>query len=77
MCHSWFEARQKDHMKRFRQYVPSLNNALLKPSNTGRKHQLIQSGQSVTDIVIDRHEIDTASNPDGGSQENNSSAEEI
>ena len=51
-----------------------------KPSNAGRKpgkHQPIRSGQPEPDIVIDRHEINTASDADGGSQLNNSLAEQI
>ena len=70
---------QRSH-ERFCQYAPSLSDAFPKPSNAGRKpgqHQRIQSGQSESDIVIDRHEINTASDADGGSQPNNSSAEEI
>ena len=80
MWHSWSEASRKDHVKRFHQYVSSLSDAFPKPSNVGRKpvqHQRIRSGQSQPDIVIDSHEINTVSDADGGSQSNNSSAEEI
>ena len=45
--HSVSEARRKDHVKRFRQYVPSLSDDFPKPSNTGRKpgqHQRIRLG---------------------------------
>ena len=31
ICHSWYEARHKDYVKRFHQYVPSLSDAFPKP----------------------------------------------
>lgn len=68
-------------MKRFRQYVPWSSDAYLKPSNVGRKSrqdQQIRSGQSEEpDTVIGRHEINVASDANGGSQPSNFLAEEI
>ena len=77
---SWSEARRKDHVKRFCQYTPSLNNAFSKPSNTGKKprqYQRIRSGYSEPEILIERDEINTATDGDGGNQPNNPSAEGI
>ena len=31
ICHSWYEARHKDYVKRFHQYVPSFSDAFPKP----------------------------------------------
>ena len=69
MWHSCSEERRKDFVKRFQLCVPSLSDAFLKLSDTGRKpgyHQLIQLHQSEPDIVLDRHKPKIADNVDGG-----------
>ena len=80
MWHSCSGERHKDFVKRFRLCVPSLSDAFLKLSDTGRKpgyYQRIQLHQSEPDIVVDRHKPKIADNVDGGNQLNNSSPEEI
>ena len=42
MWYFWSEARRKDQVKRFCQYVISLNEDFPKPSNAGRKPEQIQ-----------------------------------
>ena len=74
--YSWSEARRKDHVKRFRQYVPSLSDIFPKQSNAGRKPGQ-HYRQSEPDIMIDRYEINIANDDDGRNQPNNFSAEEI
>lgn len=35
--HSWNEDRSKDHVEKFRSYVPSIGDSFMLPGNSGRK----------------------------------------
>ena len=59
-----------DHVKKFREYVPSISDSFSKPSNSGRKpgQQKRNRKRQESDIVIDRNEATTSGRPAAVSQ---------
>ena len=54
--HSWSDSRRRDHVKKFRQYVPSMTDRFSKPKNSGRKPSYQKRHRSLEpDVVNDRH----------------------
>ena len=68
--HSWSEERRMDHVKKFREYIPSISDSFSKPSNSGRKpgQQKRNRKRQEPDIVIDRHEATTSESLAAASQ---------
>ena len=60
--HSWSEERQMDHVKKFREYIPSISDSFSTPSDSGRKprQQKRNSKRQEPDIVTDTHEATTS-----------------
>ena len=56
--HSWSEQRKKDHISKFHQYSPTVDDTFAKPSNSGRKpgYQRRQRNVSEPNIIVDRSE---------------------
>ena len=56
--HSWSGQRKKDHISKFHQYSPTVDDTFAKPSNSGRKpgYQRRQRNVSEPDIIVDRSE---------------------
>ena len=53
--HSWDENRRKDHVQKFRSFVPGKTDLFSKPRNSGRKPSK-RPKRSEPDLIIDRHE---------------------
>ena len=53
--HSWDENRRKDHVRKFRSFVPGKTDLFSKPRNSGRKPSK-RPKRSEPDLIIDRHE---------------------
>ena len=65
MWHSWSENRRQDHVKRFRSFVPSLEDTFPKPLDVGRKPGFIPRARSKVkpSLVFDRHASSPATAP--------------
>ena len=54
--HSWSDSRRRDHVKKFRQYVPSVTDIFSKSKNSGRKPSYQKRHRSLEpEVVNDRH----------------------
>ena len=53
--HSWDDNRRKDHVQKFRSFVPGKTDLFSKPRNSGRKPSK-RPKPSEPDLIIDRHE---------------------
>ena len=54
--HSWNDSRKRDHVKKFRQYVPCMSDRFSESKNSGRKSSYqTRHSSSEPDVVKDRH----------------------
>ena len=54
--HSWSDSRRRDHVKKFRQYVPSMTDRFSKQKNLGREPSYQKRHRSLEpDVVNDKH----------------------
>ena len=53
--HSWSESRRKDHITKFYEYEPSIDDTFIKPSSSGRKpgFQKRQQNREAPDMIVD------------------------
>ena len=70
--HSWKESRRKDHVTKFYECEPSIDDMFIKPSSSGRKLgcQKRQQNQEAPGMIVDRFSI-CDENTDAAESENN------
>lgn len=70
--HSWSDLRRKDHVTKFYEHEPSIDDTFIKTSSSGQKpgFQKRQQNREARDMIVDRFSICVENTTDGAESEN-------